>query len=271
MATTAFRNLIKKIQEEHPVLPDKKIKELLVQYRATGDLEVRDQIILSNVGLAMKYVSQYQYVNDFLEPEDLFNETIEGLSVAIDKFDLEKDVKFTTYAAYWIKQRILRAISNTGNAIRIPVNIGESIRKARNYIKNTNEHVSVEKIMEETGVSKEAAEYALSSTDVLSLNAIVSNDSSEAELGDFIADDIDTEKVTQKNEMEAAVHDELLIRLNQKEQDIINMRFGLDGYLPMTLDEVANHFHLSRERIRQIEMRALKKLRRSSELRMFYN
>jgi hypothetical protein len=66
MATTAFRNLIKKIQEEHPVLPDKKIKELLVQYRETGDLEVRDQIILSNVGLAMKYVSQYQYVNERL-------------------------------------------------------------------------------------------------------------------------------------------------------------------------------------------------------------
>lgn len=262
-----FNDMINQIRAEHPVLPDEMIREMIKKYQETGDTSIRDEIILSNVGLIMKIINQYKTYNSSMDIEDLFSESMECVNSAIDQFEFDRGAKFSTYAAIWIRQGIMRAIDTQGNTIRLPVYIKDKINKVKKYInQHPMENLSVEEIAKATDVSKDIVEYALLSSEyILSLNETYGDEG--IEMGDFIPSDDNLDDILEKNEIKDTVQLAVLNALTEKEQDIIQKRFGLNGQPVMTLEELGEQYHVTRERIRQLEIKALYKLRRCAQLR----
>lgn len=227
--------------------------------------EARKKMIRSNLRLVINIAKRYMNIG--LPFSDLVEEGNIGLMRAVDKFNYKKGYRFSTYASWWIKQSIMRALSNQGKLIRIPVHMFETMnrwRKIREYLIQKNgripthkEIASIMKIKPEK--VKEIEQVA--STSPSSLNAPVSLDG-DAELIDLIEDD------TRKTPNEAA-HQlfkgeriaELLNLVNERERRILVLRFGLDHHDTHTLEETAQQFGITRERVRQIEEAALKKIR----------
>ena len=253
---------------EYSLLSSEDEKELFQNIDKPG---VKDKIVCSNLRLVISIAKHYQGQGAALE--DLIQEGNIGLMRAVDNFDLSFETKFSTYAVWWIKQAITRYIKDQGT-IRIPVHIGEKLSKIRNcqkvYEIENGFLPDIEELSELTGYSMEEIETALSAErPIVSLDAPV-NEESDAALSDFIADDrenplLSTEKDNLHDLFEEAFHE----TLNKRERDILRLRFGFKDGVMWKLEEIGEKYGVTRERIRQIETRALRKLRSPKNKRRF--
>ncbi len=258
-AMEAGREAAKQLEHE----TDPKQKARLRRKVAEGD-RARGEFIQSNLRLVVSIAKRYPSANlSFL---DLIQEGNLGLIRAVEKFEYRKGFKFSTYATWWIRQAITRAIADKSRTIRGPVHMIDTISAVQtaenNLIKRLGREPTDEEIAEESGVAVNKVRDAKRlAPEPVSLFQPVGEDS--AVLGDFIED---TDMVPAFDLVLRQLHLEslkiVLERLDDRERCILEMRYGLNGREPSTLDEVGREFNVTRERIRQIESRAIEKLRK---------
>lgn len=242
-------------------------KDLFTRYKETGDLEIRKYIASANLRLVVSIAKRY--INRGLQLLDLIQEGNLGLMTAIDKFDLSRGFKFSTYATHWIRQAITRAITDKSRAIRIPTHVSETlskINKTKAIFIQTHDgrRPTNEEISEITGFSVKEIEKTLKfESDIVSLEEPVGTDDKgdQTTLGEFIADENASTDYAGELSILKDLIAEVLEGLKPREREVIILRFGLNGGTAMTLDEVGKQFNVTHERVRQIEVKALKKLR----------
>lgn len=251
-------------------------ERLLAKKAQKDDKKARDELIRSNLRLVISIAKRH--VGRGLSFLDLIQEGNIGLIKAVNKFDWRRGFKFSTYATWWIRQAITRAIADQARTIRIPVHMVETINRLnkviREYLQENGEYPSVQELSKVMGKSEEKVnEILLSARDIISLNSPLTSGSGEdddSETGDFVgSQDLTPEEEAQKMILKEKL-EEVLDTLHPKEALVLKMRYGfLDGK-QKTLEEVGQFFNVTRERIRQIETKALRKLRhpsRSSQLK----
>jgi len=247
------------------LLTPKQEIELAVKIKQ-GDPEARALMISSNLRLVVTIAQDY--ANLGLPLLDLISEGNVGLTVAVDRFDPSKGAKLSTYAAWWIRQSIKRALSNQGRTIRLPVHLGEKISKMRRVALHLSEEIGREptddELGEEIGIASEKVSHLkTASTSLASLDAPIGDDDL-TELGESVADEQARTpfELLRDKDLHNDV-DGLLEVLDDREKEIICRRFGFDGGERKTLEEIGRKLRVSRERIRQLENIALSKLRRA--------
>ncbi|MCC8047338.1 MAG: RNA polymerase sigma factor RpoD [Clostridiales bacterium] len=242
----------------------------LAKRMSEGDEDARARLTAANLRLVVSIAKRY--CGRGMQLLDLVQEGNLGLMKAVDKFDYRKGYKFSTYATWWIRQSISRAIADQARTIRIPVHMVESIyrvtRTSRMLLQKLGREPSAEEIAEELRMDPaKVAEILKISQDPVSLETPV-GDEEETHLGDFISDEhapqpADAVALTVLKEQLL----DALSTLTPREQRVLSLRFGLEDGQPRTLEEVGREFNVTRERVRQIEAKALRKLRHPSRSR----
>jgi RNA polymerase primary sigma factor len=261
-----LRRYLQEIGHFKQLTPDEE-KQLGRQVQQ-GDGEALRRLVESNLRFVVAYTKRFRHSRISLL--DLINEGNIGLIQAARKFDPKKNVKFITYAVWWIRQAILHALSEHGATFRLPqkqANILYRVERSRQALGRELERVPSEmELAEELGMEVDEVRLLLASNqNILSLNQPVDEDG-EAEFGDLLEQYVipDTDEEVLRQSFEEALKD-ALSELSDKERQILALRFGLEDDHPRTLREIGEALEISRERVRQIENQALTKLRRSAK------
>ena len=249
-----------------PLLNSKEEKELAKRIEG-GDEMSRKKLIQANLRLVVSIAKRYVNRSPHLSILDLIQEGNIGLSRAVDKFDYHKGFKFSTYATWWIRQAITRALADYSRTIRIPVHMVETITKytqvKRRLMQELGREAMPEEVATEMGMPVEKIHYIQKiSQEVISLEAPVGDDDKDSMLSDFIKDEqsLSPDQLASQALLRDYIK-EVLVDLTDREQRILAMRFGLEDNVSRTLEEVGKVFGVTRERIRQIEAKALDKIR----------
>ncbi len=263
-------------EAEEGLTKDEKVEYSKLKSRAAKLSKPKDAMAEANMRLVVSIAKRYSGRGlDFL---DLIQEGNTGLLRAVEKFDPDKGFKFSTYATWWIRQAITRAIADQARTIRIPVHMVETINKLlrtqRRMTQELNREPTIEELAKELEMEPEKVEYVIKiKQDIQSLDAGVGRDDDEADsvLQDFIEDeDSATPEESATMQLLKEQVQSVLSSLSDREQKIVRMRFGLDNGKSHTLEEVGQEFAVTRERIRQIEAKALAKLRKHKDAKKLH-
>ena len=239
-----------------------------------GDEKARERLINANLRFVVAVAKKFQ--GQGLPLEDLIDEGNIGLLIALDKFEPDKGDHFISYAVWWIRQSIMKAICEKSRAVRLPLNRANElfqIQKAQKNLMHSSgsADVSIEEIAQEAGLEPELVNELLSiSRDTVSFDSPVTagGEATTSKLGDFIEDEgFGPEELAMQKCLKEDINT-VLSTLSDKEREIITLRFGLNNNAPMSLKEIGEIFSLTKERIRQIEKRALERLKQPSRARI---
>ena len=255
-----------------PLLPKETLTQLFMKFTNEGDLAARAKIIESNMRLVVSIAKRYNR-NEYAFL-DVIQDGYLGLIKAVDKFDYNLGYSLSTYATHWIKQSISAAIGNKSKTIRIPLNRDQKLKELRRIISDLSNifgrEPTIKEISDRLNISEESIyelfkDYQLQ--EIASLNQPI-NDEESSSLGEVIIDEngMDPESEIDGDSLKDSIKD-ILKTLTPRERRIVELRFGLADGTEYTLEEVGKEFNVTRERIRQIEAKALRKLRRPSNSR----
>lgn len=245
-------------------------EDTLARKAAEGEEYARKRMIESNLRFVVNVAKKYQ--NQGLPLIDLINEGNIGLMNALEKYDVDRGYHFISYAVWWIRQAILKAICEKSRTVRLPLNRANELvqiqKVQRKLMHDSGDEPTLEELGEAMNMDPKLVGDLLSiSREMVSLDAPVYGEPSNSTVGDFIedeyrtADDVLMEK-SLKEDINAALQ-----MLSEKERDIIEMRFGLNGAIPMSLKEIGELYNLTKERIRQIEKKALERMKQPARLK----
>ncbi|NCB02528.1 MAG: RNA polymerase sigma factor RpoD/SigA [Spirochaetia bacterium] len=241
----------------------------LARKASSGDAYARNKMVESNLRFVVNVAKKYQ--NQGIPLIDLINEGNIGLMNAIEKYDVDRGYHFISYAVWWIRQAILKSICEKSRTVRLPLNRANELlqiqKMQRKLLHENGEEPSALEIGNELQMDPTLIEDLLAiSRDMISLDAPVYGDPSNSTVGDFVEDNYrSADDILMTKALKDDINQALTI-LSEKERDIIEMRFGLNGAIPMSLKEIGELYNLTKERIRQIEKKAIERMKQPTRL-----